>query len=100
MQDAPRRSARSCSIVAPANIGPDLEPARRDFAAMEANVVQGAVVKRTQLREGATRRHPLGEAGECASGASRNRAGYEVGRSHRAGAPSKRDGELGPCRSS
>jgi len=27
---------------------------------MEADVEQGAVVKRTQLRDGATRRHPLG----------------------------------------
>ena len=35
-------------------------PPRRDFAAMEADVEQGAVVKRTQLRDGATRRHPLG----------------------------------------
>ena len=34
-------------------------PPRRDFAAMEADVEQGAVVKRTQLRDGATRRHRL-----------------------------------------
>ena len=49
---------------------------------METNVVQGAVVKRAQLRDGATRRHPLGETGECPSGAARHQAGYEVGRSH------------------
>jgi hypothetical protein len=95
MQGAPRRSAGSRSIVTPANSGPDIEGARGDFAAMEADVVQGAVVKRTQLRDGATRRHPLGEARECPSGAARHQAGYEVGRSHGAGAPGKRDGEFG-----
>src|SRR5215213_10762758 len=95
MQSAPRRSAGSRSIVTPANSGPDIEGARGDFAAMEADVVQGAVVKRTQLRDGATRRHPLGEARECPSGAARHQAGYEVGRSHGAGAPGKLDGEFG-----
>jgi hypothetical protein len=62
---------------------------------MEADVAKGAVVKRTQLRDGATRPHPLGEAGECPSGAARHQAGYEVGRSHSAGAPGKRDDEFG-----
>jgi len=47
----------------PANpIGPDVEGERAYFAAMEADVVQCAVVKGTQLGDGVTRRHSLGEA--------------------------------------
>src|SRR5215207_4166550 len=42
-----------------------------------------------------TRPHPLGEAGECPSGAARHQAGYEVSRFHGAGAPGKRDYEFG-----
>ena len=86
MQGAPRRSAGSRSIVTPANSGPDIEGARGDFAAMEADVVQGAVVGRTQLRDRATRRDPRDEAGECPSDAARHQAAYEVGRSQGAGA--------------
>ena len=62
-------------VASPDPVGPDVEGERGDLAAMEADVVQGAVVKRTQLRDGATRRHPLGEAGECPSGAPRHHAG-------------------------
>jgi hypothetical protein len=72
-----------------------VEGERGELAAMEADVVQGAVVKRTQLRDGVTRRHPLGEAGEYPSTAARRQASYEMGRSHGAGAPGKRDGEFG-----
>ena len=57
--------------MAPADpIGADVEGEGGELAAMEADVVQGAVVKRTQLRDGATSRHPLGEAGEYPSSAA------------------------------
>src|SRR3954470_1745586 len=82
-----RCTAAFSSIVAPADpIGSDVEGARGDLAAMEADVVQGAVVKLTQLRDRATRRHPRSEAGECPSDAARHQAAYEVGRSQGAGA--------------